>query len=212
MKTILSIDFDIIMAPTINFYNHLVPKAKWETLQLEPITNMFYADYRYYQELTKFLLKLIKKYPKEKFHFIQNHDSILKFIKDDKINLINIDHHHDLGYKIELREKKVLPSQITVANWVKYLKDNNQLNSYIWISSFSSEERDDLLPTGFGRKYIDEQLYLHDINLLDYMDKDFDEIIICLSPEWVPIKYRDLYFTWFEIFNTFYDHFFKFED
>ena len=29
---VLSIDFDIIMAPTIEYYNHLVPTKTWEDI------------------------------------------------------------------------------------------------------------------------------------------------------------------------------------
>ena len=30
---VLSIDFDIIMAPTIEYYNHMTPQRDWEEIQ-----------------------------------------------------------------------------------------------------------------------------------------------------------------------------------
>lgn len=36
MKNIITIDFDIIMAPSISFYNELVPKTTWEELDKIP--------------------------------------------------------------------------------------------------------------------------------------------------------------------------------
>jgi hypothetical protein len=35
MKNILSIDFDIIMAPTIELYNNKVPQSDWEESLLQ---------------------------------------------------------------------------------------------------------------------------------------------------------------------------------
>ena len=36
IKTILTIDFDIIMAPSIELYNDKVPKISWEELLKDP--------------------------------------------------------------------------------------------------------------------------------------------------------------------------------
>jgi hypothetical protein len=36
MKKIVTIDFDVIMAPSISFYNSLVPQWEWETLLTYP--------------------------------------------------------------------------------------------------------------------------------------------------------------------------------
>ena len=49
---VLTIDFDIIMAPSINLYNNMVPKEDWDDLERNPQINLSFADYQIYQKLT----------------------------------------------------------------------------------------------------------------------------------------------------------------
>ena len=44
MKKILSIDFDIIMAPCIEIYNDMVPSLDWKELEKIPQLKVLTAD------------------------------------------------------------------------------------------------------------------------------------------------------------------------
>jgi hypothetical protein len=48
MKNILSIDFDIIMAPTIWLYNDMVPQQNWDDLLSSPHIQLATADLNHY--------------------------------------------------------------------------------------------------------------------------------------------------------------------
>ena len=69
MKKIVTIDFDIIMAPSINLYNNIVPANDWETLKNAIAefqkTNPKKDPARYKREIFgKKLLEIIEKEPK----------------------------------------------------------------------------------------------------------------------------------------------------
>lgn len=48
MKNILTIDFDIIMAPCIDLYNNLVPFTPWDKLLKNPYIELATADLIHY--------------------------------------------------------------------------------------------------------------------------------------------------------------------
>ena len=57
---VLSIDFDIIMAPSINLYNNMVPGIRWDDL-LKNLPNLATtpADLNIYSSILRYLLKVI---------------------------------------------------------------------------------------------------------------------------------------------------------
>ena len=57
---VLSIDFDIIMAPSINLYNNMVPGTNWDDL-LKSLPNLATtpADLHIYSSILIYLLKVI---------------------------------------------------------------------------------------------------------------------------------------------------------
>ena len=57
---VLSIDFDIIMAPSINLYNNMVPGTQWDDL-LKNLPNLATtpADLHIYSSILRYLLKVI---------------------------------------------------------------------------------------------------------------------------------------------------------
>ena len=59
---VLSIDFDIIMAPSINLYNNMVPQTHWEDL-LKSLPNLATtpADLNIYSNILRYLLRTINK-------------------------------------------------------------------------------------------------------------------------------------------------------
>lgn len=150
MKTILTIDFDIIMAPSIMIYNDLVPKNNIDNLkQKSALYDCCKIDAIHYVRLTRLLLNLMNKIPKEKIHFIHDHDTVTKYV-DTPVRIFNIDHHHDFSYGIELDKDHL--EKLGCANWVRWLYEKNMLNNYVWINNDNSN-----LP----------EKYLEHINILE---------------------------------------------
>lgn len=197
-KTLMTIDFDIIMGPCILFYNHLVPSSKWQDLNCYEVTNAFHADYGIYFKLTSYLCSLIKKLKAEQIVFVTKHEQVIDFIdKDTKYNIINIDSHHDLGYG----ENAKKDHELNCANWVKHMMNNDQCFSYMWLRGPDSD-------TKGGEDFTDITHLCTDIVLnmdtnLDILPTP-DLLCIVISPEWVPPKFLYLLDCWLAICESFY--------
>lgn len=177
---IVSIDFDIIMAPSIEFYNNLVSLKP--SIFEDPLMQVCRADYIHYHRLTKWLNQKIKFLNKEDIIFIQSHEMINNYIQGEDITLYNIDHHHDLGYK----EDNTI---INCGNWALHLLKDKKIDKYIWINNQNSNKN-----------------LLEDIKFETQLLKEFnlnslkpDKIIICLSPEWIPSQFHSLYYLWIDL-------------
>lgn len=190
---ILSIDFDIIMAPVIEYYNGMVPRRTWNDIQEEnPGLITPKADFFHYNILIQLLEKNIKK--DSKIYIAFNHKMIIDFLEDDNnLNIVNIDHHHDLGYDEKDDTKEGTLNSPNCGNWAKYLFDSNKMKNYVWIKNVNS--------VGIVREKINEQMTKYEIlekNFCEFYDKilslNFDKIFICLSPEWVPPYYHTLFY------------------
>ena len=194
MKTIFTIDFDIIMAPSIMLYNEYIPRQSLNELKDKcGLYNWCKADMVHYARLTRLLLHLIENLPQNKIHFIHNHDRVEKFIKEP-CNLINIDHHHDLSYNKEIEQETL--DKIGCANWVRWLYEHELINTYLWIKNDTSV---------FPEKNFEYVRYM-DLkqinNLEDFIDKNkVDEIIICFSEPWIPQEYFELFYLWMDLCN-----------
>lgn len=104
MKNIVTIDFDIIMGPSIEGYNNIINDyVSFEILANKfPFYNSAEADLYVYEYLTRYLTEIITHIEdKNKIKFISQHDLMYHICKNEKepFNLINIDHHHDINYK-----------------------------------------------------------------------------------------------------------------
>ncbi|MCR4662050.1 MAG: hypothetical protein K5765_08670 [Clostridia bacterium] len=193
MKQIVTIDFDILMAPSIGLYNNAVPGADWDSLEKNPYFQLLKIDAIHYQKIVNYIFHCIQYLPKENIHFIEDHGQAVKYI-NEKCDVINIDHHHDVGYGDDI-EKQESP---TCANWVYYLYKNNLLNNYTWIKNDNSE----IIP--LDRK-INVPMITVDLNNFDLSSLDIpDELIICLSEPWVPPYIRPLFYTIMDICNQYY--------
>ena len=195
MKNIVTIDFDIIMAPSIEIYNNEVPKRSWDDLLKFDQLRLLNADLNHYKKLTQWLLKIIKYISKENIIIIEDHGQIVKYLKNfNKINIYNIDHHHDLGYHLENKEER---DKLNCGNWGLILKDLNILNDYHWIKNKNSI----LLPDNVKEfDFFTYDLIEFNLDNLPIPDK----LIICLSEPWVPPMFRPLFFTWLDILNNHY--------
>lgn len=203
MAKIVTIDFDIVMAPSIDLYNNFSHSSWEERYERHPLLKLADADYIMYHKITQYLLWVVPQMKKEDIHFIANHQSILNYInnKADPIDIINIDHHHDIMYAEGLEK-------LTCGNWLAWIDKEFNLNSYLWVYDNNSR-----FP-----KPKDEKDKYKKKNFLTYPDMDYkkysipDKLIICLSGEWVPPQYKHLFFVWFDICNQIHNTHYDLED
>lgn len=192
MVNVVTIDFDIIMSPSIGLYNNLVDPDDPVADVIEEfgfIANIP-ADLYKYEYLTRYIIRSLENVTD--VYFISNHGSVVDILKkiphDEPINITNIDHHHDVGYDVE---NWTLPfRKLSCGNWVKYAKDLKLFDEYTWIKNDNS----DPIPT-LGRKYINNTIDFADAKL-ESLARHTDFLIICASYEWVPPVYHPLFLNW----------------
>lgn len=199
MKNILTIDFDILMNQDIELYNcHIDNNYGIEDLmQYSKILEQCDFDHRLYAILTNYILNILFNAEKEQFYFITNHEEIIDLIDEDS-NIFNIDHHHDLGYQRELKEEDI--NGIGCANWGYYGFKNKLIKNYIWIHDTNSQM---IINEELFNRYNIYTINFDDLNLNE-IDLSFDKIILCLSPNWIPPKFRDYFYLWRDIVNSYY--------
>ena len=194
---IITIDFDIIMKPSIEFYNNSVPRTNWEQIfSMNSIACNFPADYKIYQKLTKYLLNIIDELKQENVIFIKNHETLIKFLNpNEKYYVYNIDHHHDCGYNKENPKEE----ELSCANWVHHVPN---LKGYTWIKDSNSNE----IPE-------DKKVNNTNIQFIEQIDLEAlprpDKLIICYSPPWVMPSYWPLFCLWMDICNKQYNTFYQ---
>lgn len=197
-KTILSIDFDIIMYPCINLYNDDVegnddPAILWE--ELEDEYNLENYDLLSYD--AKVLLelgKLIFENKDKPIYFIDSHEEIVDILKtqptyqDSKYNLYNVDFHHDLWYRPTDFKEITDKDKYDCSDWLGYLYLTKKIASMTWLKAPNSS-----MPNidTYGGDFNLNILKIRDFKKLHEID--FDEVFFCLSPQWVPRKYIVFY-------------------
>lgn len=186
---VLSIDFDIIMAPSINLYNSMVPQAHWEDL-LKTLPNLATtpADLNIYSKILRYLLRTVDK--TSPIYIAYSHSFIKDYLQYDyDLNIVNIDHHHDIFYDEKDKECKL--QDCTCANWVKYFYDQGQLKNYTWVHN------DNSFDPNFEVNFKYNKIPFKEFEFANSYDKYF----ICLSPEWVPPYYHSLFYTLLDCLN-----------
>ena len=197
---ILSIDFDWVMEPCIQVYNlycrgdhDLGPCGSWNDVKkIIPMIDSLNLemDYDKFRQLYFFVQDVLIQNPNTPVTIKMNHNEIIPFIEQHitadttSLELINIDHHHDLGYIDSKNNESIVYG---CANWLLYFNDKlNMPIKYKWINNQNSE-----LPENTYENIAIHPFtpYLETINIQD----PFDIIFICASWEWVPIKYQPLF-------------------
>lgn len=190
MKTYLTIDFDIIMAPTIEMYNALACSEAdgWERIvEKNPLLGLSYPSIEIFNKIIDYFKFLYDQgFNGQDIHIIENHHEIVPLIKEE-INLINVDHHHDIAYS---DDDAFSVKDLNCGNWVKFLKDSDLIHSYYWINDSNSRE-----PwVGDCEKIINKQISIEITSLINLLKYDsIDKVIICFSAPWVPERYRGLF-------------------
>jgi hypothetical protein len=201
---ILSIDFDIIMAPDINLYNDMITPTEDHSKTFDKIKTHFplldgvRADLKHYQKIVVFLMSIIDSIDVGDIRVSYNHEDIKYMLEGlSDVHIFNIDHHHDLGY-ISPHGVETPCDICNCSNWVRFFIDNGTIESYTWINNSNSA-------VNINPKYMD---YLSMYDLKTYNLKDLpkiDKVFICLSSEWIPERYYPLFYTLIDLIN-YYKH------
>lgn len=166
--------------------------------------NNLKLDTNLFSLLTLYITKQIKHMNNNQVFFIKSHETVNKIISElntqNKIELFNLDFHHDLGYG-PIPQKELL----NCGNWVYKLMLEDKLESYTWLNT-----KDSILPNhnSFNFKY-----NIYDIKREDFILRelqDIDILIICLSPEWIPPYYQSLFYLWMDLVSDHYEKRFDF--
>ena len=215
---VLSIDIDYIMRPSIDLYQgeywNDCAHWRWKTffensevlennLDIDKINLLFCYDV---------FLKSIKE-SSCKVSFSYDHDNILFDIGEFKdIELINIDHHHDILYPVGDDDESVVKSfkekyeqiskysMVDEGNWVGWLRSKDKIKSYTWIgneNSFSSISDFKLM---YFKNFL-PKFTMKTRENYTFKDYKFDHIFICLSPQYIP----PIHWHYFNMFKMAYE-------
>ena len=217
VKNVLSIDMDYVMAPSIQLYNHYVgtildamsdefgekeggfwgtkSKTFWEWMNDDLFCDKYLVfDQTKYQSVINLLKNKVKDISDENIYFGKEHDAILTFLCGDEkkadftYNVYNVDHHHDIYYADEARDRIEKFACAGIAEWVWYLYDFGKLKNYYWISNDESKY------PPYSLEDYHEFDTLHKIKEVSELeDLNFDYIFICKSEFYLPYKYQFLF-------------------
>ncbi len=191
-KNIVTIDFDIIMAPSIELYNNFIDEdfsVEDVAININDLIKYSNADLNKYSYITLYLFNLFNLLPEENIHFVFDHDQVCNYIENKYCyNVFNIDHHHDCGYP-------KANSELYCGNWVIKMDENNILNKYLWIANENSSPFPENLSI---EKY--EKTLLNNYNLFDIPTPDL--LIICASFSWIPTQFIPLFHMWLDFYNA----------
>ena len=200
---VLSIDFDYIMAPCLNLYNHLAhgdenPTVNWLFIEQElNIENHLQYDAKYLQAIVDIIIYQMRN--GASFTAIESHEEIVTKLKDlpdykdVKFDVTNIDFHHDLIYDCENVNRMVDFDEYNCANWFGYLYLKDKINHGTWFKASNSPPPDyEKIKDFFADEEICEvkpSFMLHSL----WEEDKYDMIFLCKSPQWVPHQYEHLY-------------------
>lgn len=196
IKNLITIDFDIIMEPSIELYNSMINDKFGikDLAETNPLMRYCDANLNTYSFLTTYLFNIFGLINKNNIHFIYNHHQIYKYLDDNcEYNVYNIDHHHDYGYHEE--EKETSSNPLYCGNWALKMKEDNFLNNYIWIANYTSSP---FPGKDQSKKVILEQFDFSSLPIPDLL-------IICLSKEWVPEQFIPLFYLWLNCYNLYFN-------
>ena len=204
---VLTIDLDFAMSEDIASYETKINHE--DIVQLPALQRWLYAhNFNMYKHEKAVLngadlmymfdvfTQVIKKC--KNVEFGAEHDSILHYLDDkDGLHVVNIDHHHDILYTKDHKDKIDMWDKPDIGSWVYYLHTHGKLNRYTWIANENSQEflhNDDP-----DRKAVIEKSCVYYANSpqgLAIPSLDYDYVYVCFSPDYIPPQY------WF-IFSMF---------
>lgn len=138
----------------------------------------------------KFVNQIVFNNKIKSFKFGHQHNCIYEYYKSkEDIVLYNVDDHHDMQTNYM--------NSVSECTWVHHLIVNDIVKEYHWIKNVSSEFFKGEDTTILKKHYI-FQMY-DDYEFL--LDMDFEEVYICLSPEYLQPR-----FNLYSLFKTYIDY------
>lgn len=187
---VLSIDFDYIMFPCIKLYNNYCagdenPTVTWNNLESQLDIDKFLCyDAEALIDIASAILRNVKQ--GAKFIVIEEHHQLVDALPlNEKIDLVNIDFHHDILYTSECLPDMIDADKYNCSNWVGYLALNDKLEKYTWIKAANSQE--------YNNPDLPMEVHIGGKRHIKFLEDDFDYVIFCQSPQWVPYKYQHLF-------------------
>lgn len=198
---VISIDFDIFLHQDLMIYNDVI-RLGWHNLLTNPLMQSLRINTNLFSILTLWLMEQSKKINQKQIFFIKDHQSVNPILENFKeYDIYNIDFHHDLGYGPNPSEEP-----LNCGNWVFKLLETGKLKSYTWLNA-----KESLPPYNNidfkNCKYNEIDIIINNFKLRELEDADI--IIICLSPEWVPPQYQNLFYLWMDLLSNHYGEKFK---
>ena len=205
-KQILSIDLDYIMEPCIKDYERLITKDNPRYITItDNMQDVFDQMHLFSDQINKyaevslknleeifeiFLIALKNSTEDTEIYFAHNHDTILKPLqkiinKNDRIDLFNIDHHHDIFYSVGQQRDIDNYDLVSPADWVWFLDKNGVINSYHWVGNSNSDLSSDLTSDTLNMSFTPYRTLKECTSL----PPKFDLIYVCCSPHWTPKKF-----------------------
>lgn len=195
MKKVLSIDFDYFIDTDVEIRNNVFPNGL-DYAPKELIDQEWENLYHSYPELKDIgvikdfylvvdYLKRNKAWHKlgENVLFADSHSEIKSVLDkiplEETIHITNVDFHHDYYHYF------TGGNSYNCSNWLRRLIEERPFTSVTWIKRSDSE-----CVTLSG-----EFPYYMTTRIKKTLEKDYDYIFICLSPEWTPphlIKYYNI--------------------
>lgn len=182
---ILSIDIDFI---TSEYANKVpcgdIPNIKWDNFSKEESKN-FQINYENFAFMMHVFINAIDRC--KNVMFAVNHDSILLELEKpqyNNLNIINIDHHHDIVYGDERNVQSLEKYDVVnCGNWVWKLQYLNKIKSYLWIKNNTSDTFNEGTTSGKIPNNFKTLTKENSLNLFE--NKMYDFVFICLSPEYI---------------------------
>ena len=181
---------------------------------LRAVVDLFTKTLLYFRDLQRGGRDIIN------FSFSQTHADIVSVLKGySKLNVYNIDHHHDVYYDpVNLLE--IEDGIVEENNWVGWLFRSQLIERYHWIKNAGSEllSKEDMiaLQSRFGVSFTDgsnysgkrnanyskEGLYepfsaisyYNSIGDVEIKPSRLEEVFVCMSPEYLKKEFHYLYF------------------
>jgi hypothetical protein len=192
------------MCPTINLYSNKGwddnAWTRWEKFSYESSIkeNELYHDKTNLVWAFRTYMKAIQNCSSVSFAY--DHDNILYSIKNfENIDIINIDHHHDILYS----DAKIFDDDALIKNlewnyhivkdnhsihegcWVGWLRSKDKIKSYTWITNQNAIDDTPKQQIKYFEEMIPrfKAMTKENCKIINY---NFDHIHVCLSPHYVP--------------------------
>ena len=179
---VLSIDLDYAFSPVIALYDDFIEGSRVSLAEQQAILERHNAPKPQLNPAKiQYLQQVFAQAQKEAPTIVEacHHHEIVPHLRGDELQMINIDHHHDIFYP-GWHESGVLDE----GNWVYWLAQQKRLKSYLWIRNDDSEDVDPTVPIDFPYR---EQAWIDPERL-----PPIELIFLCTSPHWTGMHTLDL--------------------